>query len=376
VKRLLFLLPSAPEPPDSGARLRNRSLLRLAAERYSVETLVFGAPAPRRAATRALQQLRTTLPDVVERYASASFAARLRCAVAERDYVAVQAEGIEMAQYLSLVSPERRIYDAHNAEFLLQRRASQTATSLVGHVYSRLQWRRLERFERHVVRTSRLTLAVSEHDANQLMALTAGDADVRVVPSAIEVSAFPFRPPALGNGPNLLFLGKLDFRPNAEGLRWFIERVLPRVTEGMPQVRVFAVGDNPPTWLVRAGQHDPRIAVTGYVADERAYLQRCSVFLLPLHAGGGSRLKALVAMASGLPIVSTSLGMEGLDVEPDTHFLRADTVDDWAASVCRLLREPPLRVDVARRARALVEQRYDWRSIGPSLEAAYVGLDD
>ena len=124
---------------------------------------------------------------------------------------------------------------------------------------------------------------------------------------------------------NLLFLGKLDFRPNAEGLRWFIERVLPRVAEAMPQVRLFAVGDAPPAWLVQAGQHDPRIAVTGYVADERAYLQRCSVLLLPLHAGGGSRLKALVAMASGLPIVSTSLGMEGLDVEPGAHFLRADS---------------------------------------------------
>jgi len=315
------------------------------------------------------------VPDVVARYASTAFGEKVARALAEHRFHAVQAEGIEMAQYLGLVPAEQRIYDAHNAEFLLQRRVSETATSLVGRMYSRLQWRRLERFERHVVRTSRLTLAVSHHDANQLLALAAGDARVEVVPSAIDVAAYPFRAPASDDAPNLLFMGKLDFRANGEAVRWFIARVLPALTERVGDVRLFAVGANPPAWLVRAGQHDSRIAVTGYVADERVYLARCSALLLPMQAGGGSRLKALVAMASGLPIVSTTLGMEGLEAEPDTHFVPADTVADWVDSISRLLSDVELRRGLAHAARQRVEERYQWSAVRPMLEAAYAGLD-
>jgi glycosyltransferase involved in cell wall biosynthesis len=140
-------------------------------------------------------------------------------------------------------------------------------------------------------------------------------------------------------------------------------------------VRLFAVGGNPPDWLVRAGQHDARIAVTGYVADERPYLERCTALLLPVQAAGGSRLKALVAMASGLPIVSTALGMEGLEVEPERHYLRAETVDEWARALARLLGEPSVRAGLAHRARALVEQGYDWQAIRPAFTSAYALLD-
>jgi glycosyltransferase involved in cell wall biosynthesis len=319
---------------------------------------------------RALQQVRSAVPDIVQAYASAEFGDRVKGALESRRYFAVQAEGIEMAQYLGLVPAARRVYDAHNAEFLLQRRASETAPSRVGRVYSQLQWRRLERFERHVVRTSRLNLAVSEHDANQLIAL-AGDANVKVIPSTIDVDTYSFKVPTAEDLPNLLFLGKLDYRPNAEALQWFVERVMPRLLEA----RLFVVGGNPPGWLVRAGQRDARIAVTGYVADERPYLARCSILVLPVRAGGGSRLKALVAMASGLPIVSTSLGMEGLEVEPDTHYLRADSDDEWQSSICRLLADATLRQTMAERARRRVEDGYHWSAMRARLEAAYAELD-
>jgi glycosyltransferase involved in cell wall biosynthesis len=277
-----------------------------------------------------------------------------------------------MARYLlgCSVPPDRRIYDAHNAEFLLQRRFSETAPSPIARTYSRLQWRRLERFERHVVRNSRMTLAVSEHDANQLLALAGDGAAVHVIPNAIDTAAFPFTLPAPGAAKNVLFLGKLDFRPNAEALDWFIRRVLG----DLPDVRLFAVGASPPSWLVRAGQLDDRIAVTGYAVDERPYLARCAALVLPLRVGAGSRLKALIAMASGLPIISTRVGMEGLDAEPEVHFLVADSADDWLRQLRRLLDDAGLRERLAREARRLVEERYDWSVLGPRVRAAYAWL--
>jgi glycosyltransferase involved in cell wall biosynthesis len=392
VSRLLFLLPSVPDPPDAGAKLRNLGLVRLAAEEHTVDVIAFGnpadearlatlgnrtcvlpTPAQRTRALRAKTVVSTDLPDMAMRLWSTDFQRAVANFVEREHYAAVQAEAIEMARYLISVPPEKRVYDAHNPEFLLQRRASEEAASVQARLYSQLQWRRLERFERAVVRASRMTIAVSEHDANQLLAL-AGDACITVVPNGIDTSAYTFQEPRAEDMPNVLFLGKLDYRPNAEALGWLMRDVMPAVFEAVPQARLFAVGANPPPWLVRAGQHDPRIAVTGYVPDERPYLDRCAVLVLPLRVAAGSRLKALIGMASGVPIVSTVMGMEGLIAQPGEHYVNADTAEAWIQALRRMLTLPEERATLARRARALVEQHYDWSAIRPALHAAYASL--
>jgi polysaccharide biosynthesis protein PslH len=390
-RRLLLLLPSVPLPPDAGAKLRNLGLLRAvrAAGDWHVEAIAFGAaheqaaldaltrragcvvPPPRRPARRRVLDLLAGRPDMAVRGWSPAFAAAVEAALRDRPFDLVQAEGIEMAPYLARVPAERRVYDAHNAEFLLQRRAGELGGSLAGRLYSRLQWRRLERFERALVRHSRLVLAVSEHDANQLLALAGGQGRVRVVPNGIQVADHPFRLPKAEAAPNLLLLGKLDFRPNGEAARWLIETVLPGLFAQVPQARLFCVGAAPPDWLVRAGQHDARLAVTGYVEDERPYLRRAMALLLPLRLGGGTRLKALVAMASGVPIVSTHLGMEGLEAVADEHYLAAEAPAEWTHALRCLADDAALRQRLALAARSLVEQRYDWRVLAPRLLAAY-----
>jgi len=215
-----------------------------------------------------------------------------------------------------------------------------------------------------------MTLAVSEHDANQLLAL-AGDACVPVVPNGLDTAAYGYRAPGTEDAPDMLFLGKLDYRPNVEALHWLLHNVLPAVFEVVPRARLFAVGANPPRWLIEAGQHDPRIAVTGYVPDERPYLERCAVLVLPLRVAAGSRFKALIGMACGVPIVSTSIGMEGLAAEPGQHFVRADSAEAWIQALQRLLTVSEERAVLARRARALIDEHYDWSAIRPALQSAY-----
>ncbi len=364
MSRILVLLPSDPAPRDSGARIRNAGLIDLLREEHEVETLV--APLPYRPITRRLTDMaRSDLPDIAHRLWFPSIADTVRAGA----YDAVQAEGIEMARYLFGVPPERRIYDAHNAEFLLQQRLAETSPGLRG-AYSRIQWRRLERFERGVVQRSRMTLAVSEHDANQLLALAGAGADVQVIPNAIDVRAYPFRAPTADTSANLLFVGKLDFRPNADALKAFLKEVMPH----LPQARLFAVGAAPPEWLVKMGQHDARIAVTGYVGDERAYFARAAALVLPVRTAGGSRLKALVAMASGVPIIATRLGMEGLEAEPDAHFLAAESPREWVSAIQRILEDADLRRTLACTARRLVEERYDWSAMRERVRAAYAWL--
>lgn len=384
MSRVLLLVPSSPLPADTGARMRNAALVRALGEVHEVDVLGFGRPSPQSAlpgarlvrfhnpprergrATRLRHAAVERWPDMAMRLWSPDFA-RL---IDHHAYDVVQAEGIEMARYLAAAPRDKRVYDAHNAEFLFQRRFAELAPSLAGSIYSRLQWHRLEAFERAIVRASRFSLAVSMHDANQLRALAGPLANVHVVPNAIDVAAYPFSEPrcttSAGRLLEVAFVGKLDFRPNAEAVRWFIECVLPSI-----DARLFAVGAAPPSWLVRAGQQTDRIAVTGYVADERPYLRRCDALVLPMRYGGGSRLKALVALASGLPIVSTALGMEGIDAEPDVHFLQAHSTAEWVAALRRLSDEPELRTRLACAGRRLVQDHYDWTAIRPRVREVY-----
>ena len=391
--RILFLLPSVPLPADAGAKLRNLALLRLAGADHEVDALAFGEgdglgqfvrraatvapPAPRPALQRVLHTLRSPLPDIALRLWSPRFAVELSAALEREWYDLVQAEGIEMGRYLLTVPSDRRVYDAHNPEALLQRRAWHAAArrrDLASAAYSWLQWRRLTRFEAGLIASCRRILAVSYHDANQLEALAPTTSDrIRVVPSALDVTAFPFCQPSADQADNLLFLGRLDYRPNAEGVKWLIDLVLPRLFERKPKARLFVVGPRPPGWLVAAGQRDDRIAVTGHVIDERPYLKRAAALLLPLEVAAGSRLKALVALASGVPIVSTALGMEGLEAVPGEHYEHAVNLcpQAWANVLARLLDDPVRRSRLALNGRRLVEACYDWSAVAPALRAAY-----
>ncbi len=396
--KLLYLLPSVPDPPDAGARIRNLGLLRLAGAEHQVDAVAFGAPGdverlrplvrraavvppPRRSFVRRIHSLATSpLPDMAHRLWSTLFLKQVHTMLASERYDAVQAEGIEMARYLRCVvddSATARVYDAHNAELLLQRRAAAAAAKRrdwAAAVYSLVQWRRLERFEAATVRACRLVTAVSYHDANVLEALDPGRASVWVVPNGIEVGRYPFREPRSDDPPNLLFLGALGFRANAEAVQWLADHVLPGLHERVPDARLFVVGKAPPLRLVRIGQQDARVAVTGAVPDERPYLARASALVLPLQFGGGSRLKALVGMASGLPIVSTRAGMEGLGAAPGESYVRAESPREWIDALASLLGDAGRRRELARRGRALVEQRYDWQCIAPALHSAYASL--
>src|SRR5581483_4659396 len=174
--------------------------------------------------------------------------------------------------------------------------------------------------------------------------------------------------------PALLFTGTMDYRPNADAALWLAREVLPLLRREAPAVRLFVVGHRPPAALVALGKCDRALAVTGSVPDLDPYWDAAAVYVLPMRTGGGVRFKAMEALALGLPLVSTSFGMQGLDAEPGRHYLRADRADEFAAAVLRLLSDADLRARLAPAGRALAEERFDWRHVAPRLLRAYASL--
>jgi glycosyltransferase involved in cell wall biosynthesis len=396
--KVLFLTPRVPYPLDAGTSLRNFRLLQSAAREHEVHLFSFQdrplrtdhlealqavcrrvelRPAPPHPAYRRLARTLTSpLPDMAYRRWSRGFAEVLKDLLAAERYDVVQAEGIEMARYLPLCRPARRIFSEHNVEYLLQRRAYLVdrvhPTRLPKALYSLVQARKLARFEAAVCAFADATLTVSEEDAATLRALEPRGR-YRIIPNAIDPDAYPRRD-GWPSRPALLFAGTLAYRPNADAARWLLDAVMPKVWERQPEVRVFVVGKGPAPDLVARGQRDPRIAVTGEVDRMEPYLARATVYVLPMRGGGGTRFKALETMAAGLPIASTPMGMEGIDAEDGTHYLAGASAGALADALVRLLEDQGLRERLSEAAERLVRERYDWRVVAPRLLDVYRDL--
>jgi glycosyltransferase involved in cell wall biosynthesis len=285
--------------------------------------------------------------------------------------------------------------DQFNAEYLLQKRAALTslraglqlptrardlksnAVGLVGGAYSLAQWRKLKRYEALVMRRCDAVVAVAEADRTTLLGL-APEATIGVVPNGVDTAYFSSA--AMANdhvgalnfsAPTLVFSGTLDFRPNVDAVTWFVREVLPRMRARRPDARLLVVGKRPAPALQRLAD-EGALLLTGELSDVRPYLAGAAVYVVPMRIGGGVRLKLLEALALELPVVSTSMGAEGLSgLHAGTHCLLADDAPGFAEATLRLLDDAALGRRLGAGGRMLACQSYDWTVIVPQLEALY-----
>lgn len=395
--KVLMVTPQLPHPPRQGAAIRTYHFLRWLSARHEVSLLTFGreadvtphlrslcaelsvVPRPRRHTGDRLRDLLTsTQPDLALRLHSPAAAEALRRWLAEGSFDVVQVECLETsAAWLwalrHLPSGGKRpfaIFDDHNAEYLLQWRAFATD---VRHpkrwpvaVYSLAQFGKLRRYERNLCRTFDRVVAVSAEDAAALRSL---DPTLRPasIANGVDCEYFAFNPPsAVARRQRIVFTGTMDYRPNVDATVWFATQVLPLVRAIAPEVEFQIVGANPSP-AVGALATLPGVAVTGAVDDVRPYLAGSGVYVVPMRIGGGVRLKVLEAMASGLPLVSTRLGAEGVAAEPDRHYLLADEPHAFARAVADVLLGRQDTARMVEEARRLVEQHYDWSVLCPML---------
>ena len=365
------------------------------------------APPRRGLAQRALTSLASPLPDMALRLPSAAFAAALRAWLAAEDFDIIQVEGIELAAYglqahqagtrskLEAVSRRaglspspaspRLVFDDHNAEYVLQRSAFQSDARHPSRwhaaLYSFVQWQKLARYERDVLRAYDAVAAVSQTDARALQQI-APSVTIHVVPNGVDTEEFAPRAAVVDGAADeshdtadeqsadLVFTGKMDYRPNVDAVLWFAGEILPRVRAQVPAARFVIVGQQPHPRLTPLAAL-AGVLLTGWVEDVKPYIAGAAVYVAPLRMGGGTRLKVLQAMSMAKPIVSTTLGCDGLSVQSGREALLGDTPDAFAAAVVRLLRDPALGRRLGAQARALAIAQYDWRRIGPLMEACY-----
>jgi glycosyltransferase involved in cell wall biosynthesis len=260
------------------------------------------------------------------------------------------------------------VISAHNVESDIWARYRDAERSWFRRSYIALQLRKVRRFERRALAEADAVIAVSEGDAKTIREWT-GQPHVTVVPNGVDAERFaPVPGPAEGSK-ELLFLGSLDWRPNQDGVVWFLEHVWDRVLRAMPEATFCVVGRSPPEWLVTKCRAARNTTVEASVPDVRPFIARTAALVVPLRVGGGSRLKICEALAMGRPVVSTTVGAEGLEL--DGGAVIADEPDAFAKAACEAISDPDAATSRAARGRASVLRHHEWGTAAPILVAAW-----
>ncbi len=379
-------------PVDSGGKIRTTQILRglkggnfrivLASPATDEELSRFGSdlesladeflhwPQPGRGRLFNLTRMRFLpgpLPIPVRTDRHTAGVSLVRRCLADRPAVAVfdfAHAGVLMPARLDCAS----VMFTHNVEAEIFRRHRDVATNPVHRYIWANQYRKMQDFERRTLRKFDVVVAVADRDARQFVQ-DYGIDDPFVIPTGVDLDYFAYAEPSRDR--DVVFCGSMDWMANQEGVSFFMDKVWDQVIQRMPDARMTVVGRSPPDTLVQeARRRNLNWRFTGFVDDVRPHMQGAAVSVIPLNVGGGTRLKAYEAMAMGNAIVSTSIGMEGLPVEPGCHYLRADRPDEFAAAVVSLLADRRMRVEMAETSRSFVESNFSYTVAAAEFERA------
>jgi glycosyltransferase involved in cell wall biosynthesis len=252
------------------------------------------------------------------------------------------------------------ILDQQNVESQISGEVARLAPTRMGRARARLDVWKWRAYERGLVRSVQRTIAVSEADALAFRKLVPS-ASVTVRPSGADLRSLHYVDHAENRADRLIMTGTLGYLPNLDAATWMIERILPRVRRVRSSARLVLVGASAPESLRKRG--GDAVDIVGRVPDVRPFLEGADLFVAPLRAGGGTRLKLLEAFAVGLPTVATTVASAGIAVRHGSDVAIADDEETFAKEIIRLLDDVSARRAMAESARRLVEERYDWRTI-------------
>lgn len=247
----------------------------------------------------------------------------------------------------------------HNVEAeIFARHAEQFSNPALRWLW-RNQHRKMQAYERQAMKRFDVVVAVSDRDA-ETFRRNYGLDGAHVIPTGVDLEFFEYHAPKREH--EIVFCGSMDWLANQDAVYYFMDDVWPLIIKRHPEARMTVVGRAPPQKLVRrARSRGLNWTFTGFVDDVRPHMRGAAVSVIPLRIGGGTRLKAYEAMAMGSPLVSTSIGVEGLPVEDGEHYLMADSAESFASAVLALMKDRERRERIARAARTLVDANFSFR---------------
>jgi glycosyltransferase involved in cell wall biosynthesis len=391
--KVLLLTQVLPYPPNSGPKVKTWNLIKYVAQEHEITLVSFvrgdqstdvahlqhycqavhTVPMERSILYDALALVRSLVtgqPWMMVRDERAAMRRLVDRLVTEKDFGVVHADQLNMCQYARRASGAFKLFDAHNALWVLYRRLADTMPPGPKKWLLERDWRLLKGYEGRVCREFDAVTAVIPEDKAALEEAMGETSNIQVIPITVDVDEVPTvkrRPDA----DHVVHIGTMYWPPNIDGMLWFAGEVWPAIRARRPETTFDLIGARPPKQVAALGQNGNGINVTDYVEDLGPYLAQAGVFVVPLRAGGGMRVKILNALAQGLPIVSTSLGCEGIQVTHEHDILIADTPAEFADAVLRVLEDAGIAARLSHNGRRLAETVYDYRVACRPLDKIY-----
>jgi polysaccharide biosynthesis protein PslH len=304
------------------------------------------------------------LPVAVARWRSVAMKREVERLERQEKYDAVVCDFLFPASNIPDLS--RVVLFQHNVEAVIWRRHAEQAGNWPKRLYFQLQAKKMADFEGEICRKAKRVIAVSDIDA-EIMRREYGVKDVQPVPTGVDVDYFR-RSPAdrVESKADLMFVGSMDWMPNSSGIKWFVHEILPLIEKQRPGTTLAIVGRKPGSEIEALASRT--VTVTGTVPDVRPWLWGSKVSVVPLRVGGGTRLKIYEAMAAEVPVVSTSIGAEGLETVDGGNIAIADSSQFFADRCVELLNDADARKRMARQALDMVAERYSWEGVTAKFE--------
>jgi glycosyltransferase involved in cell wall biosynthesis len=383
--RLLIVAPYVPWPLDHGGRIRSFHLVRERAKRHEVTLVCLSeelAPdtGPLREICRDLHLVpfrpATIVPLLgllaaggafnVLRFRSKALTRELRALTSRESFDEVQIELAQLWQHAGAARAPFKLLSTQNLEAQVTADLGRTAGSSAKRSLYRVETRRLEAFERAAWEACDACAAVSSADREAIASQIGRPSKVLVVPNGVDAGSFEFATETSGRESSVLLFGGLDYRPNRDAALWFLRRVAPLLGERLPTARVVVAGRGA---MRLAGEASgAAVEFRGDVADARQLYATAGAMVVPLRAGGGSRIKILEGMAAGIPIVASRKAVEGLEVEEGVHLRIAEGPEDYVRELATLLRGGEQVAKLRAAARSLIERSHDWGRIVARME--------
>jgi sugar transferase (PEP-CTERM/EpsH1 system associated) len=310
------------------------------------------------------------IPPNLRMFQSQELIKKIRDLISVVDFDIIQIEDSHMSAYLDILPKSihpKTLLTFHDVNFQKYERLIRLEPKSTRKIRAWLHGRMMRRWEPFYAERFGRCIAMSDSD-RALLQFANPKLKIDMIPNGVDTNLY--QPLHFSEkAPVLIFVGNMAYRPNIDAVSYFCHDIYPSIRMEFPQVEFWIVGKNPSSEVTQLSGNGVR--VTGQVDDLLPYYSHSAVSVVPLRAGGGTRLKILEAMALGRPVVTTSIGCEGLDVVNGTHLLIADSPNQFAEHTLQLLRKKQTWLHITQQARDLVVKHYDWDVIAQNLEQVF-----
>lgn len=277
---------------------------------------------------------------------------------------------LHMAYYGKLIKKDfpqiKLLLMEHNVEYIFWKRIFENEKNIFKKIFFWVQSKKVFIYEKNIVDIMDRCLTVSSNDEKYIQKLNS-NVKTFTIPVAIDIQKFNLSKDIQVIPHSCIILGNFGWLPNMNGCLWFLKYVWPIIKKDFTDSKLFVVGKNPSNEMIKFQKNDGSVSIVGYVEDVKPWIGKAEIFIVPIFEGGGIRIKILEAMAVGKPIISTSIGAEGIAIENMRNIIIADNVDEFVKSIRLLFQNKKFQKDLSRNAKLTIKKIYSADVIGQNL---------